>query len=62
MANKPGALSEVITVLGEALMDIEYLYAFIAVCVKNARVVIRVNDNAKAEALLMAKGITVVNE
>lgn len=62
MENKPGALAEVIAVLGEAGMDIEYLYAFIAVCGKNARVVIRVNDNEKAEALLSAKGITVVNE
>ena len=62
MENKPGALSEVIAVLGEAGMDIEYLYAFIAVCGKNARVVIRVNDNAKAESLLSSKGITVVNE
>ena len=62
MENKPGALSEVITILGEAGMDIEYLYAFIAVCGKNARVVIRVNDNTKAEELLSAKGITVVRE
>lgn len=62
MENKPGALAEVIAVLGEAGMDIEYLYAFIAVCGKNARVVIRVNDNEKAEALLAAKDITVVSE
>ena len=62
MENKPGALAEVIAVLGEAGMDIEYLYAFIAVCGKNARVVIRVNDNEKAEALLSARGIAVVNE
>jgi len=62
MENKPGALSEIIAVLGEAGMNIEYLYAFIAVCGKNARVVLRVNDNAKAEALLSSKGITVVNE
>lgn len=62
MENKPGALSEAITALGEAGMNIEYLYAFIAVCGKNARVVIRVDDNAKAEAILSAKGISVVNE
>ena len=62
MENKPGALSEVIAILGEAGMNIEYLYAFIAVCGKNARVVIRVDDNTKAETLLSAKGITVVNE
>ena len=62
MENKPGALSEAITALGEAGMNIEYLYAVIAVCGKNARVVIRVDDNAKAEAILSAKGISVVNE
>ena len=62
MENTPGALSQVITVLGEAGMDIEYLYAFIAVCGKNARVVIRVDDNEKAETLLSAKNIKIINE
>ena len=62
MENKPGALSEVIAALGEAGMDIEYLYAFIAVCGKNARVVLRVNDNEKAEAILSSKGITAITE
>lgn len=62
MENKPGALAEIVAVLGEAEMSIEYIYAFVAVCGKNARVVIRVNDNEKAEALLADKGIKVVNE
>lgn len=62
MENTPGALSQVITVLGEAGMDIEYLYAFIAVCGKNARVVIRVDDNEKAETLLSAKNIKIIKE
>ena len=62
MENKPGALSEVIAILGEEGVNIEYLYAFIAVCGKNARVVLRVEDNAKTEALLSAKGIKIVNE
>lgn len=62
MENTPGALSQVITVLGEAGMDIEYLYAFIAVCGKNARVVIRVDDNEKAEKLLSAKNIKIIKE
>ena len=62
MENKPGALSEVIAILGDAGMNIEYLYAFIAVCGKNARVVLRVEDNDKAESLLCSKGIKVVSE
>ena len=60
MENKPGALSEIINVLGEAGMNIEYLYAFIAVCGKNARVVLRLDDNKKAEQILTDKGIKVV--
>jgi hypothetical protein len=62
MENTPGALSQVITGRGEAGMDIEYLYAFIAVCGKNARVVIRVDDNEKAETLLSAKNIKIIKE
>ena len=60
MENKPGALSEIINILGGAGMNIEYLYAFIAVCGKNARVVLRLEDNAVAEELLTSKGIKVV--
>ena len=62
MENKPGALSEIISVLGEADINIEYIYAFIAVCGKNARVVVRVEDNAKAEAVLCERGIKVISE
>ena len=62
MENKPGALSEIIAALGEAGMNIEYLYAFIAVCGKNARVVLRLDDNEKAEAVLEAKGVKVIRE
>ena len=62
MENKPGALSEVIAILGAEGINIEYLYAFIAVCGKNARVVLRVDDNEKTEALLASKGIKVVSE
>ena len=62
MENKPGALYEVIAILSAEKINIEYIYAFIAVCGKNARVVLRVDDNAKTEALLADKGIKVVSE
>ena len=62
MENKPGALSEIIAALGEAGMNIEYLYAFIAVCGKNARVVLRLDDNEKAESVLEATGVKVIRE
>lgn len=62
MENKPGALSDVIEALSEAGMNIEYLYAFIAVCGKNARVVLRVDDNAKAEEILVSRGIAVIKD
>ena len=62
MENKPGAFYEVINILGAAGINIEYLYAFIAVCGKNAKIVLRVDDNAKTEALLANKGIKIVSE
>ncbi len=54
----PGGLSEVLTVLAEAGIFIEYLYAFATrTNAQDAYVVLRVPDNEEAEKALTSKGI-----
>ncbi len=52
----PGGISGVIAVLSKNDINIEYLYAFVGVSGKHAWVVLRVADNAKAEAVLTEGG------
>ena len=49
MPDKPGALGNIIHLLARHQVNIEYMYAFIAVSGQLAFVVFRVNDNAKTE-------------
>lgn len=52
ISDKPGKLSEALRVLSDSKINIEYLYAFMARTEKHAYVVIRVEDNSAAEAVL----------
>lgn len=57
-----GGLSELLRVLSENSIDIDYLYAFVSTTDKGkAHVVIRVDDNTATEALLSEKGFTLLN-
>ncbi|MBE6707793.1 MAG: ACT domain-containing protein [Ruminococcaceae bacterium] len=60
--DNPGALSEVIRVMAEGQINIEYMYAFLSTHKGNAYVVLRVVDNAHAAEVLTSKGITLVSE
>ncbi|MDR1603313.1 MAG: ACT domain-containing protein [Gracilibacteraceae bacterium] len=57
LADAPGSLAEVLRVLAEADISLEYLYAFITRQAGHAYVVLRVPDNARAAAVLAAGGI-----
>jgi hypothetical protein len=58
----PGGLSKVVSILGENGINIEYLYAFVLASTKDACVVIRADDNEKAERILDANGVRLLNE
>ena len=58
----PGGLSNVLGILAENDINIEYMYAFITVSGMNAYVVIRVNDNDKACSVLDEHNIPMVTE
>ena len=62
MPDKPGALGNIIHLLARHHVNIEYMYAFIAVSGQHAFVVFRVNDNAKTEELFTSNGVRLVSE
>ena len=58
----PGGLSEVLALMSENGINIEYLYAFITISGKHAYVVLRVEDNEKAASVLSKAGIKLVSQ
>ena len=62
MSDEAGSLYNILKILGDARINIEYMYAFTASTDLGAYVVIRVNDNAAAESVLHANGIPTLNQ
>ena len=60
IGDKPGALTAALNVLDKADIDVEYLYAFMARTEKHAYVVLRVENNEKAEAALEDAGLHLI--
>ena len=62
IGDAPGKLTEALGVLDKAEINVEYLYAFMARTEKHAYVVLRVEDNALAEAALAEAGFKMISE
>ena len=62
IGDAPGKLSAALRVLNEAGINMEYLYAFMARTERHAYVVLRVPDNAQAEAELEKAGYHIITE
>lgn len=62
ISDKPGALNEILKLLSENEINVEYMYAFIAVSKQFANVVLRVENNEKAIAILKENGIKLVSD
>ncbi|MBR5515287.1 MAG: acetolactate synthase [Clostridia bacterium] len=62
IGDTPGKLSEALEVLDNSEINVEYLYAFMARTEKHAYVVLRVEDNNKAEDVLEAAGFHLVTD
>ena len=60
--DNPGALSNVIRVMSENDINIEYMYAFLSTHNGNAYVVFRVADNEAAADILEKNGVILVTE
>lgn len=61
MTDKAGSLADILKVLDNAGINIDYMYAFTAPAL-GAYVVLRVGDNAAAENVLKQNGIEVLND
>ena len=62
MKDKAGGLAEILKVLADAGIALEYAYAFLLQKVGEACLVVRVADNAAAEAALKAAGIGIASQ
>ena len=60
--DEEGGLTELLRVLSEADIAVEYLYAFVASPAAHAYVVLRVEDNAKTEELLKSNGFVLLTD
>ena len=62
IGDAPGKLTSALGVLDKADINVEYLYAFMARTEKHAYVVLRVEDNAVAEAALTEAGFKLITD
>lgn len=62
IGDAPGKLTAALDVLDKAGINVEYLYAFMARTEKHAYVVLRVEDNAAAEAALEGAGFHLITD
>ena len=62
LEDKPGSLAKVVKILADNSINIEYMYAFITVSKQFAYVVLRVENNAATEKILVDNGIKLVTE
>ena len=62
IGDAPGKLSGALKVLNEAGINMEYLYAFMSRTERHAYVVLRVENNAEAEAVLEKAGYHIITD
>ncbi len=62
MKDEPGSFSRVMSVLANAGLDVEYVYAFLTPRPDTACMIFRVADNAAAEIALSAAGISLATK
>lgn len=62
IGDEPGKLTAALKVLDEADINVEYLYAFMTRTEKHAYVVLRVEDNNKAEKTLEDAGFHIITD
>lgn len=60
--DKPGSLAAILATMSRAGISVEYAYAFTDVRPDEAWMVFRVDDNAKAVAILAAAGVDVLSD
>ena len=62
MPDEPGSLFRILKTLGDGGISLEYMYAFLTRQEATAYMVLRVEDNEKAEEVLNRKGIHTISQ
>lgn len=62
VTDKPGGLAEILRVLAEEDVNIEYMYGFVEKSSDKALMVFRFDDADKAAAILKKHNVSIVNE
>ena len=62
VADRPGGLAEAMAVLRDGGVSVEYMYAFISRRKDTAYVILRVDDNDRAAALIEKAGFSILRE
>lgn len=62
IGDAPGKLTQALSVLDKANINVEYLYAFMARTEKHAYVVLRVENNEDAENVLINAGFKLITD
>ncbi len=61
VADKPGGLSDVLDILGETGINVEYMYAFVEKSSNNAVIIFRIEDIETAIKVLGEKNIRILS-
>ena len=59
--NVPGGMNRVLTLLADANVNIEYMYAFLSRDVNHACMILRVEDNESLSQSLIASGVSLLD-
>ena len=59
--DRPGGLHEILTLLYEAQINVEYMYAFVRTSGNNAVMIFRIEPAKQAVDLLRSKGVQVID-
>lgn len=62
IGDAPGKLTSALKALDDASINIEYMYAFMARTERHAYVVLRVEENEEAEAILQNAGLRLITD
>jgi len=62
VSNRPGGLSEVLALLDDAGISVEYLYSFARSAGERAQIILRVNDDNGAAKILGEAGVQMLDQ
>jgi len=58
--DRPGGLAEILKILSEASINVEYLYAFVQQSGENARIIFRFDETDRAISVLSGKKVRIL--